>query len=462
MSNSHSYQYSFSFRDRATRSQWTTLESGRRGHFLFDLRHWELPGKLSPRLVDLLRIAVAVYVTDRICRRDRIHGDSGWTRQLDIRVEVFDTQFWTRQEASECLHRCLDFLSGDYWCIEFLESRQKFDMGFLPFSSDWKPLGQNPIICMYSGGLDSAAGLVRRIDQQNDHKIIPLFVSHHKGQRQLIQRQLSIISEKKNITLEPLVLPFFMRNPAKLARKEESTQRSRSFLFCSAAGVAAALIEAKAIEMMEGGIGAINLPLMVGMVGSKATKSSHPTFLRRFSTLLQLVTERNLNIELPHRHLTKAELVGSLRNEKLEELAGKTVSCAHYPLRDSRAKQCGICPACIFRRQALLVAGIYEARGKYRYDIFGASNTDIPDESLNYLRGFLMQVDKLSNLDYSNELPSFVLGHLRSTEVVTQNCVPAEITNLYKRYRREWLTLIERAQQQGWKWSRMMAPAIAV
>ena len=178
---------------------------------------------------------------------------------------------------------------------------------------------------------------------------------------------------------------------------------------------------------------------MAGMVGSKATKSSHPTFLRRFSALLGLVTERELSVELPHQYLTKAELVASLPNEQLEELAIRTVSCVHFPLRDSRAKQCGICPACIFRRQALLAAGIHEPGGKYKCDLFGESNARIPDKNLDALRAFLMQVDKLSSLDYCSECPDSLVSHLRSTRVVTGNCIPAEIISLYKRYRREWL-----------------------
>jgi len=143
----------------------------------------------------------------------------------------------------------------------------------------------------------------------------------------------------------------------------------------------------------------------------------------------------------------------------LEKLADSTVSCVHYPLRNSTAKQCGICPACIFRRQSLFVAGIQESRDRYKYDLFDKSSQDIPDEKLDYLRAFLLQVNKLSVLDFSNELPSFVTRHLQSTEIVTNSRIPVEIIDLYKRYRREWLMIIARGQQQGWKWSKIMAPA---
>jgi hypothetical protein len=245
-----------------------------------------------------------------------------------------------------------------------------------------------------------------------------------------------------------------MRSPERLSKDEES-QRSRSFLFCSAAAVLAVLVEAQAIEMMEGGIGAINWPLMAGMVGSKATRSSHPTFLRRFSRLLQLVTDRDLRVDLPHRDLTKAELVSSLHEAGLADIVTRTASCVHYPLRDSLAKQCGTCPACIFRRQALLVAGIDEPVESYKHDLFGRTDNDAPDENLH---AFLMQVDKLSTLDHSDEVPRLLVRHLRSTEVISDSRVPGAMIDLYRRYRQEWLLLVKRGLRADWKWSRMMAP----
>jgi hypothetical protein len=36
-----------------------------------------------------------------------------------------------------------------------------------------------------------------------------------------------------------------------------------------------------------------------------------------------------------------------------------------------------------------------------------------------------------------------------------------ELVDLYKRYRREWLDLIEIGQQKGWKWTQMMKPVLA-
>ena len=437
-----------------------TLMSGRTNHFGCNLRQWAqlFPGKLTPRLVDLLRIATAVYVADRISRRDRTHADSGWSRLLRMRIEVFDCEFWSSQEARVSLQGCLEFLSGDRWDISFLPASAPFVLGQLPFRS-WKPLSENPVICLYSGGLDSAAGLVRCMLDDNSCDIVPLLVRHQDGQKRVVEKQIRAINLVKNAKLRPLSVRFWMRTPEILGGKEES-QRTRSFLFCAAAGVAATMIEARGIMMMECGIGAINLPLMAGMVGSKATRNGHPTFLRRFSDLLQLVTGRELTVDLPHRLLTKAELTRTLVEAGLGDLASNTVSCVHYPLRDSGAKQCGTCPACIFRRQAIITASIEEPDGVYQYDLFSNRSCDIPATKLKYLRAFLMQIDKLGALDCSDQLPDFMMRHFRATEVISSNRAPCELVDLYRRYRNEWLHLISRGQREGWEWTQMMGPVV--
>jgi 7-cyano-7-deazaguanine synthase in queuosine biosynthesis len=457
MSDSSSYRFGFRLsRSEGERPCNLSLLSGRRNHFLCDPRRWAslFPGRLTARLVDLLRIATAIYVADRISPRDRARSDCGWHRSLSLEVEVFDVEFWRRGETSDCLHRCVDFLSGDSWDIGFVKCAHPFDPQTLPFNAKWKPRSDNPIVCLFSGGLDSVAGLVHRIRRRGDQGVIPVLVRHQSGQGCLVARQIDRINFALGASLEALVLPAWMRSP-QCWGGEETSQRCRSFLFCSAAAIIAAQVEGEVIEMMEGGIGAINWPLMSGMVGSKATRSSHPTFARRFSSLLQLVVERDLTVGLPHKYLTKAELVSSLREYGLEEIAPETASCVHYPLRDPQAKQCGTCPACIFRRQALLVAGVDESPSSYKYDVFGQASQGAQDD---YLRAFLLQVTKLATLDHTSDLPPSLVRHLRATEVITDDQVPSRLIDLYRRYRQEWLLLVNRGLAEGRQWSRMMSP----
>jgi hypothetical protein len=243
-------------------------------------------------------------------------------------------------------------------------------------------------------------------------------------------------------------------------QQEETSQRCRPFLFMAVGGVVAAMQGASSVEVLESGVGAINLPLMSGMVGSKATRSSHPELLRLMSRLLTLVSGREIVYRLPFMDRTKGQMVTALANRGLEDLTRSAVSCVHYPLRERPHKQCGVCPACIFRRQAMLVGGIGEPRGTYKFDLFGPSRlvNRIPEHRLKYLKAFLIQVVQLAALDSQNELPRCLRRHLFGSRILGQGDSPRPIIELWRRYRQEWLTIAAQGNERGWSWVRLLTP----
>lgn len=89
----------------------------------------------------------------------------------------------------------------------------------------------------------------------------------------------------------------------------------------------------------------------------------------------------------------------------------------------------------------------------YKSDLFGRTDYDAPDENL---RALLMQVDKLSTLDHSDQPPRSLIQHLRATDLISDSRVPGVLLDLYRRYRKEWLLLAQRGLREGWKWSQMM------
>src|SRR5580700_7695047 len=76
------------------------LFGGRHFHLDTDAIQIQLAGILSPRMIDLLRIASAVYVTDRIIRRVR-NGSVGWSRTLRLEVDVLEPAFWNSSSIRE-------------------------------------------------------------------------------------------------------------------------------------------------------------------------------------------------------------------------------------------------------------------------------------------------------------------------------------------------------------------------
>ncbi len=158
--------------------------------------------------------------------------------------------------------------------------------------------------------------------------------------------------------------------------------------------------------------------------------------------------------------MTKGQMVKLLVAEGMESLALSTVSCVHYPLRERPHKQCGVCPACIFRRQAMLVGGIKEPRGTYKFDLFGPSRVvnRIPDRLLKYLKAFLMQAVHLAALDSQDELPRRFRRHILGSGIIGHEESPLPVIKLLRRYRQEWLTIAAEGIERGWTWVNLLTP----
>jgi len=214
-----------------------------------------------------------------------------------------------------------------------------------------------------------------------------------------------------------------------------------------------------AVEVFESGVGAVNLPLLAGMVGSKATRGSHPHFFRLMSRLVSLAAGREIVFHLPFLEKTKGEVVGQLAALGLQELARSTVSCVHYPLRERPHKQCGVCPACIFRRQAMLIGGIEEP-GVYKHDLFGPvhETNGIPEDGMDFLKAFLLQVANLGALKSGSPVPERVRRHLFATNLVSRDESMAPFLRLLSRYRDEWLSIAAEGMEREWAWTNLLAP----
>lgn len=429
-------------------------------HFRFDLdtvNHFCL-FDLPPRLVDLLRIASAIYVVDRLVKRHSLFGLRKPARTVGVKVHVLDEAFWNCHEIRDTIGEAIDFVSGDFWDVEFIKDTGDFARAkqLLPDPNE----GRSPLIALYSGGLDSAAGLAARIAENTDRPVIPVTVWHQPRQRDLIHRQFGIFRNRFRSQIAPLIVKVAMFWSSDLDKKQqERSQRCRSFLFAALGAITAITHGQKTIEMFESGVGAVNLPLMAGMVGSKTTRSSHPEFLRLTSRLASLVAESEIEFRLPFFEQTKGQVVKRLADLNLQELANMTASCVGFPLRHSQAKQCGICPACLFRRQAMHVAGITEPNHSYKYDVFNPFQSEpIPVDRLKYLKAFLMQVAQLDNVEMNDQLPRAFKRHVLSTGILQRGQSQKGVIDLLARYRDEWIAIASHAQRNGHAWAKWLAP----
>jgi hypothetical protein len=151
----------------------------------------------------------------------------------------------------------------------------------------------------------------------------------------------------------------------------ENTTRSRSFLFFAAGvAVADALGATQPLYVPENGFIGINVPLTPARAGSLSTRTTHPLYMRRMRTALDLLGLHH-PIENPYRLATKGEALERSSNRKLLlSLAPHSVSCSHpeAPRWVKRPQgNCGYCYPCLIRRASLHHVG-YDQAADYAWD----------------------------------------------------------------------------------------------
>lgn len=452
------------FRVDAGWTQPLTLTAGRDYRSAYSSIGSKIFTPINERLTDLLRIASAVYVADRVCRRPKCsgHGRYPWCRTIRLTIPVFDTAYWSDLRVEELLSEAVNFVSGDTWMFNFeqadrrthrrLQQKTLFDFE------------QPPEVILYSGGLDSAAGLGALGQRSGDRPILCVSAIHQSQQLALIKSQLETVRQAKGAKIDLCPVKFSLIHSEQLKNllgdnswHDEGTQRSRSFFFCSIAGVAAALTGSDEVSCFESGVGAINLPFLQTSTGSRMTRGAHPRFLRAMSELLTDVIQRPFHFSLPFWNRTKAESCEALRRADLGFLARASASCVSFPLREKPHKQCGFCFACITRRQAMIRAGIDEPPPTYKVDLF-AENAVVADFSESHLIPLEMVFKQLGDLEGvapDGRAPAAVEAHLWGTGVVRSEHEFRQALDLLHRYQAEWSTMIDRyplLREFGKKW----------
>lgn len=384
-----------------------------------------LARELPDLAADIVEIAASVHAIDRLAprpsERQRPAG-SMWTRSLWADIPVREPERWRRQGPQ--LVRLLHWLSDDDWELEF--SQLDSGTGVLDVPQGFLfetrlPRGAVPVL--FSGGLDSAAGLATRLVHGD---AIAISV-HTNGWMVRVQRRvlaaLNQVSQHKCVPL---------RYRVSVSSGNESSQRSRGFLFLAAGVATAWAVCQDHLLVFENGIGAINLPYLRSQQGSQASKSVHPATLGMVQDLASTVSGRPFVIEAPAMAATKGELLQSAPSTAREAL-GLTVSFdVGFSARVPEHRPCGACTSCLLRMQSLTAAGlgdlvplaITHRRGR--------------DREFN-LSAMLWQVVRLRECLNTSEPWQLLISEFPELIGVT-GLTKEELVRLYRAYVKEWDT----------------------
>jgi len=317
---------------------------------------------LAPLLADWVDIALAFYVADRLALRrdssDRARSLQ-WGRILDLKIPVRELVTWRRPGVVESLVRALRYFTEDDWRIDFVPrvgaGRISESQGFLFPSAPPAPAR----VALYSGGLDSFIGAIQQMAEFPSDSLVFVSGVTNTRQRSGQRKQLAAISHAFGRQIWHVAVPYGFRW-ARSGRRhpEESSQRTRGFLFLTL-GVATALAtQAQELYVYENGVGAINLPYDGTQIGTSNSRAIHPLALRRMEDFVSCLTEHRFPIKNPFLFCTKAEMCRHPAVRNLQECIPLTFSCDGFPVRARNRSQCGSCTSCLLRRMSLESAGL--------------------------------------------------------------------------------------------------------
>lgn len=380
---------------------------------------------LKSLVMDLLEIGSYVYCADQSVSRGgptwQRDGEY-WRRNFIFDIPVRNPDLWNQTDIRDGLAKSLSFLSDDTYEFSFRkladdiedESYFEYDEGQAWFNAD--------SILLFSGGLDSLAGMIHEIlDKQ--HKVI--LVSHRpvsktsKRQRDLLQRFKKIYDKSGTF----LHIPVWVNKDKGLTK--DTNQRTRSFLYAVLAASIAYMQDIDTIKFYENGVVSINLPISPQLVGARASRSTHPKALHYMEGFFKAVFEREFHVENPYLLKTKSEVVEVVKDHEMEELIRLSNSCSHIRTTDRVVDHCGTCSQCIDRRIAILHNKIDENNDphyRYQTQLF---IDPLPDKQVRTMvESFINHATSLEKMPESDFFQRFgevsnVLGfgHLSSHEM---------------------------------------------
>jgi hypothetical protein len=140
----------------------------------FVLRIFHLPD----RILDLLEIAAYVFAADRLVSRgarDLVEYHS-WSRSFVFIIRVRDHDFWQQSIIRQSLSAALEFMTGDRSYEFVFQAGHSTPPTSLFDSKEFKLDPPNGLsIILFSGGLDSLAGTIERLEKSDDNVCL---VSH--------------------------------------------------------------------------------------------------------------------------------------------------------------------------------------------------------------------------------------------------------------------------------------------
>lgn len=299
---------------------------------------------------DILDLAIAIHAVDRIAKRKQEKSSN-----FHIEIPVRNYDIFCSLDTLNLLAKILNWYTNDFWNFEF--KKRDIDGREIEFQAQlpWKEVPKQPEVALWSGGLDSLAGLYTRLSSENTKNYVLIGTGSNS---QVIKKQKQLANGIDNLFPNRTLLvqvPYKWLNTPKGAKN--FIQRSRGLVFSLIGAVCANHLGSKSLYIYENGIGAINLPYTKSSLGVDQGKSVHPISLKYTSDLLSMLFGFKFEVTNPFWLSTKQQMVSNLIVSKRKDLIKLSSSCDRIHRLETGLTQCGICTSCLLRRLSLETSG---------------------------------------------------------------------------------------------------------
>ena len=309
---------------------------------------------LPNRCLDLLEIAAYVFAADRLTSRGSRESVEyqAWSRSLSFVVKVRDYDFWCQPPVKDALQTALGFATGDQGYQFTFQAGHATPPTNLFDNEDFSIEHNGDLsVMLFSGGIDSLAGAVQRLEETDDN----ICLVSHLSQVGTIKTQRALASALR-ASYRGRVNPYQFKTHLQGVRGKEETQRSRPFLYGSIAFALATAVGRDRFYIYENGVTSLNLARREDLLNARASRTTHPQTVGRLAHLFSVIAEETFTIDTPFLWYTKSDVVKYLQDSGRGHLLSSSVSCSHTYNSGPRATHCGECFQCLDRR-----IGIYGA-----------------------------------------------------------------------------------------------------
>jgi hypothetical protein len=408
--------------------------------------------RLPEVAADLAEVASYIYAADQATGRGGTkefeYGES-WRRHFRLEIPVRCPKVWRRPEVIAALSETLGFLSDDDYEFGFSKHSAPPSLETYLFDTVAEE-GERQFheVLLFSGGLDSLGGAVQEI-LQGQRKVA--LVSHRSNSK-IYARQAALVAQLGGCLTDRSLRPLHVAVEVNKGKRltNDFNQRTRSFLFAALASIVARGFDLRTIRFYENGVLSIHLPISPQLVGSRASRSTHPQVLHGLDELFSAIFDCDFTVENPFLWKTKTDVLTAIKTAGHGRLCAGAISCVHTIEMTTEHGHCGRCSQCLDRRLAALAAGLTPEEDPPEQYATDALTTPREGADLTLIERYLGTVRRIEAMSHPLELTLAYTEISRALRYchVSANQASQSIFKLYRDHAQQILQGLSRAVKE--------------